>query len=169
MFVNAFVLGHNADGTIHLDVKPQANPAFVVIPSLRTPAHVRAEVAKAKAEMQAKKAAQKAAAKAAQGAVPDEEGEVHTPADAPDVDLEFDGARVIRWDWDPEGPCWEVLLDRGGEVLTRMVWPKDWPYEDPPPADEVLHESSWHDDSELRVQHTGQNRGREAHRFRNRR
>ncbi len=124
-FVNAFVMGHNANGTIHLDVKPEANPAFVAIPSLRTPAHVRAEVAKAKAEMQAKKAAEKAAAKAAQGAVPDEEGEVHTPADAPDVDLEFAGARVIRWDWDPEGPCWEVLLDRDCEVLTRMVWPKD--------------------------------------------
>ena len=99
-FVNAFVMGHNANGTIHLDVKPEASPAFVVIPSLRTPAHVRAEVAEAKAEMQAKKAAEKAAAKAAQGAVPDEEGEVHTPADAPEAALEFDGARVLDLHWD---------------------------------------------------------------------
>ena len=97
---------------------------------------MRAEVAKAKAEMQAKKAAEKAAAKAAQGAVPDEEGEVHTPADAPEAAFFFDGARVLDWHWDPEGPCWEVQLDRDGEVLFSMVWPEDWPYEDAP-ADEV--------------------------------
>ena len=132
---NAYFLRHNADGTLDLDCKKRAMPHNIERPTVTTPAKAEAAIALRKLEVREAQKAERKAKKESGKAFKE-----HVGASAPSINeggklqLEFAGAPVLGWEWDPTCAQWEVTLQRD-EVVIRLVDPEDWPYDDPPEAE----------------------------------